>query len=293
MNVLYFSPEDNLDRYLREVGKQPYLTVEDEQQLARRWRDKHDASAMRDLAGSHLRLVVKMARGYSGYGLPISELIAEGNVGLMQAIAKFEPERGYRLATYAAWWIRAAIQEYILHNWSLVKTGTTAAQKKLFFNLRRLKGKLRAMEEGDLAPDQVTQIAQQLDVPEHDVIEMNRRLSAADTSLNIEIGDDTDVEWQDRLTDDRDNQESRLADANELAWRRDLLNEGLGLLNERERHILLERRLTENPRTLEALSGEYGVSRERVRQIEVAAFRKLQKAICGNVESKGAHRAAA
>ncbi len=217
--------------------------------------------------------------GYRGYGLPLSELISEGNVGMMQAVKRFDPERGFRLATYAMWWIRAAIQEYILHSWSLVKMGTTAAQKKLFFNLRKLKGQMKAIEEGDLSPEQVSHIAEALNVPEDDVVQMNRRLAAPDHSLNAPLRVDGDGEWQDWLVDETENQETRLADSEELSKRRALLVDAMKALNERERHILQERRLKENPTTLEELSQEYGISRERVRQIEVRAFEKLQKAI--------------
>ena len=217
--------------------------------------------------------------GYRGYGLPLSELISEGNVGMMQAVKRFDPERGFRLATYAMWWIRAAIQEYILHSWSLVKMGTTAAQKKLFFNLRKLKGQMQAIEEGDLRPEQVARIAEQLDVPEQDVVSMNRRLAAPDHSLNAPLRVDGDGEWQDWLMDETDSQEIRLAESEELGKRRELLSKAMETLNDRERHILTERRLTENPTTLEDLSQEYGISRERVRQIEVRAFEKLQKSI--------------
>jgi RNA polymerase sigma-32 factor len=231
------------------------------------------------LVTSHLRLVAKIAMGYRGYGLPVSELISEGNVGMMQAVKRFDPDRGFRLATYAMWWIRAAMQEYILHSWSLVKMGTTAAQKKLFFNLRKLKGQIRAIEEGDLAPEQVTHIATTLGVPENDVVQMNRRLAAPDHSLNAPLRIDGDGEWQDWLVDETASQEDLLAESEELGKRRALLVSAMENLNERERHILEERRLKEDPTTLEELSKIYGISRERVRQIEVRAFEKLQKAI--------------
>ena len=231
------------------------------------------------LVTSHLRLVAKIAMGYRGYGLPLSELISEGNVGMMQAVKRFDPDRGFRLATYAMWWIRAAIQEYILHSWSLVKMGTTAAQKKLFFNLRKLKGQLQAMEEGDLSPEHLNKIATELDVPEADVISMNRRLASPDHSLNAPLRSDSEGEWQDWLVDESESQETRLADRQELGLRRDLLEKAMTHLNDRERHILTERRLRDNPTTLEDLSQQYGISRERVRQIEVRAFEKLQKAI--------------
>jgi len=247
--------------------------------LAKSWRERGDTKAAHKLVTSHLRLVAKIAMGYRGYGLPVSELISEGNVGMMQAVKRFDPERGFRLATYAMWWIRAAIQEYILHSWSLVKMGTTAAQKKLFFNLRKLKGQMQAIEEGDLSPEQVSKIATTLDVPEDDVVQMNRRLAAPDHSLNAPLRIDGDGEWQDWLVDDSDDQETLLAENEELGKRRALLTNAMKALNERERHILEQRRLREDPTTLEDLSQHYGISRERVRQIEVRAFEKLQKAI--------------
>ncbi|MDX2103288.1 MAG: RNA polymerase sigma factor RpoH [Alphaproteobacteria bacterium] len=273
------SVEGNLSRYLQEIRKFPMLSAEEEYMLAKAWRERGEVEAAHTLVTSHLRLVAKIAMGYRGYGLPISELISEGNVGMMQAVKRFEPERGFRLATYAMWWIRAAIQEYILHSWSLVKMGTTAAQKKLFFNLRKLKGQMQAIEEGDLSPEQVKKIATELDVPEQDVVSMNRRLAAPDSSLNAPVRVDGEGEWQDWLVDDRDNQEIQLADREELGKRRKLLAEALKHLNERERHILVERRLKDVPTTLEDLSQHYNISRERVRQIEVRAFEKLQKAI--------------
>ncbi len=255
------------------------LEAQQEYMLAKAWREHDDMDSAHQLVTSHLRLVAKIAMGYRGYGLPLSELISEGNVGIMQAVKRFDPERGFRLATYAMWWIRAAIQEYILHSWSLVKMGTTAAQKKLFFNLRKLKGQLQAIEEGDLPPETVTKIAQELDVPEQDVINMNRRLASPDHSLNAPLRADSEGEWQDWLVDESESQEIRLADAEELGKRRELLRNAMKHLNERERHILNERRLRDNPTTLEDLSQQYGISRERVRQIEVRAFEKLQKAI--------------
>ncbi|MDJ0608946.1 MAG: RNA polymerase sigma factor RpoH [Kiloniellales bacterium] len=271
--------EGNLSRYLQEIRTFPMLEVDEEYMLAKSWREHEDTEAAHKLVTSHLRLVAKIAMGYRGYGLPLSELISEGNVGMMQAVKRFDPERGFRLATYAMWWIRAAIQEYILHSWSLVKMGTTAAQKKLFFNLRKLKGQMKAIEEGDLSPEQVSHIAEALNVPEDDVVQMNRRLAAPDHSLNAPLRVDGDGEWQDWLVDETENQETRLADSEELSKRRALLVDAMKALNERERHILQERRLKENPTTLEELSQEYGISRERVRQIEVRAFEKLQKAI--------------
>jgi RNA polymerase sigma-32 factor len=238
-------------------------------------------------------LVAKIAMGYRGYGLPVGELISEGNVGMMQAVKRFDPDRGFRLATYAMWWIRAAIQEYILHSWSLVKMGTTAAQKKLFFNLRRLKGQMQAIEDGDLKPEQVTKIATALAVPEQDVISMNRRLAAPDHSLNAPVRMDSEGEWQDWLVDETESQETALADHEEMTGRKALLNGALGTLNERERHILIERRLKDNPTTLEELSQQYNISRERVRQIEVRAFEKLQKAMKTQVQVRRAEHALA
>ena len=277
--VINVAPEGNLTRYLQEIRKFPMLTSEEELELSRRWRDTEDMSAAHRLVTSHLRLVAKIAMGYRGYGLPVGELISEGNVGMMQAVKRFDPDRGFRLATYAMWWIRAAIQEYILHSWSLVKMGTTAAQKKLFFNLRRLKGQMQAIDDGDLHPEQVTAIATKLAVPEQDVINMNRRLAFPDHSLNAPLRADSEGEWQDWLVDESDSQEVVLADREELSGRQALLKGALSSLNERERHILIERRLKDNPTTLEDLSQQYNISRERVRQIEVRAFEKLQKAM--------------
>ncbi|WP_193171699.1 RNA polymerase sigma factor RpoH [Nisaea nitritireducens] len=273
------SAEGNLTRYLQEIRKFPMLKPEEEYMLAKSWREHDDSDAAHKLVTSHLRLVAKIAMGYRGYGLPVAELISEGNVGMMQAVKRFDPERGFRLATYAMWWIRAAIQEYILHSWSLVKIGTTAAQKKLFFNLRKLKGQMQAIEEGDLSPERVTAIATKLEVPEQDVINMNRRLAAPDHSLNAPLRVDGEGEWQDWLVDEGESQESQLAESEELDQRRQLLSVGMETLNERERHILTERRLQESPTTLEDLSQVYNISRERVRQIEVRAFEKLQKAM--------------
>jgi RNA polymerase sigma-32 factor len=273
------SSEGNLSRYLAEIRKFPMLEADQEYMLAKRWREHGDTEAAHQLVTSHLRLVAKIAMGYRGYGLPVSELISEGNVGMMQAVKRFDPERGFRLATYAMWWIRAAIQEYILHSWSLVKMGTTAAQKKLFFNLRRVKGQLKAFEEGDLSPENVRKIATQLDVPEEDVVQMNRRLSAPDHSLNASPRADGDGEWIDWLVDETQSQETQLAETEELGKRQRLLENAMQSLNDRERRILTERRLKDEPTTLEDLSKEFGISRERVRQIEVRAFEKLQRAI--------------
>jgi RNA polymerase sigma-32 factor len=273
------TPETSLSRYLQEIRKFPMLELEQEYMLAKSWRDHGDTDAAHQLVTSHLRLVAKIAMGYRGYGLPLGELIAEGNVGMMQAVKRFDPERGFRLATYAMWWIRASIQEYILHSWSLVKMGTTAAQKKLFFNLRRLKGKIQAIDEGDLQPEQVTLIADKLNVPENDVIDMNRRMAAADHSLNAPVRTDGEGEWQDWLVDETPDQETLLGEAEELSQRRAMLEKAMETLNERERHIFVERRLNDEPKTLEDLSKIYDISRERVRQIEVRAFEKVQRAM--------------
>ncbi len=274
------SPEGGLSRYLTEIRKFPMLTKDEEFMLAKRWREQEDPAAAHRLVTSHLRLVAKIAMGYRGYGLPIGEVISEGNVGLMQAVKKFEPDKGFRLATYAMWWIRASIQEYILRSWSLVKMGTTAAQKKLFFNLRKAKAEISAFGEGDLHPDAVTHIATRLGVTNDEVISMNRRLSGPDSSLNSPLRSDSESEWQDWLVDDKtESQEITVADKEEHSLRMDLLGDAMKDLTDRERHILTQRRLQESPVTLEELAGEYGVSRERVRQIEVRAFEKLQKAM--------------
>ena len=271
--------QDSLSGYLREIRKFPMLSVEEEQDLAYRWRDREEKAAADKLVTSHLRLVTKIAMGYRGYGLPLSELISEGNVGMMQAVKRFDPDRGFRLATYAMWWIRASIQEYILHSWSLVKMGTTAAQKKLFFNLRKLKSQMQAIEEGDLSPEQVDIISTRLNVSEADVVMMNRRLAGPDHSLNAPVRTDGDGEWMDWLEEEQDNQEVTLSKRQEFLHRMDMLQGAMGILNDRERHIITERRLRETPTTLENLSVHYGISRERVRQIEVRAFEKLQKSI--------------
>ncbi|MBS0524198.1 MAG: RNA polymerase sigma factor RpoH [Proteobacteria bacterium] len=273
------SPEGNLSRYLSEIRKFPLLEPQEEFMLAKRWREHGDTQAAHKLVTSHLRLVAKIAMGYRGYGLPVAELISEGNVGMMQAVKRFDPDRGFRLATYAMWWIRASIQEYILHSWSLVKMGTTAAQKKLFFNLRKLKGQMQAIEEGDLSPEQVAKIATRLGVPEEEVVNMNRRLAAPDSSLNAAVKAEGDMEWQDWLVDETPNQEARLGESQELGQRKHMLAQALKGLTDRERHIIVERRLVDEPKTLEDLSSKYGISRERVRQIEVRAFDKLQKAM--------------
>jgi RNA polymerase sigma-32 factor len=275
--------ESGLTRYLEEIRRFPMLEPQDEYMLAKRWREHGDRDAAHKLVTSHLRLVAKIAMGYRGYGLPISEVISEGNVGLMQAVKRFEPEKGFRLATYAMWWIKAAIQEYILRSWSLVKMGTTANQKKLFFNLRKAKSRISALEEGDLKPDQVKLIARRLGVTEQDVVDMNRRLGG-DVSLNAPIRDDGDSgEWQDWLVDDVSNQETRLAENEEADNRKQALGEALSVLNDRERRIFEARRLADDPITLEELAAEFGVSRERVRQIEVRAFEKVQRAVKNRV----------
>ena len=273
------NPDSNLARYLQDIRKFPLLEPEEEYMLAKRWKEHEDQEAAAKMVNSHLRLVAKIAMGYRGYGLPLGEIISEGNVGLMQAVKRFEPEKGFRLATYAMWWIRASIQEYILRSWSLVKIGTTAAQKKLFFNLRRMKGEIKALEEGDLKKENLEKIATTLDVSEEEVINMNRRMSGPDSSLNAPLRADAEGEWQDWLVDDSDNQETILADQQEMDERRKMLLGAMDVLNERERKVLAARRLLENPQTLEELSQEYGISRERVRQIEVRAFEKLQKAM--------------
>ena len=276
------SPDGGLSRYLQEIRRFPMLDQDEEYMLVKALREHGDTEAAHRLVTSHLRLVAKIAMGYRGYGLPVGELIAEGNIGLMQAVKRFDAERGFRLATYAMWWIRANIQEYILRSWSLVKIGTTAAQKKLFFNLRRVKGQIRAIEEGDLSPEQVALIARKLNVPEQDVVTMNRRMAAPDNSLNAPVRNDSDGEWQDWLVDDQVDQETLLLERKEMEGRRSLLTAALQKLNERERHILSERRLKEEPATLEELSQHYNISRERVRQIEVRAFEKLQRAMRHN-----------
>ncbi|CAN5810146.1 RNA polymerase sigma factor RpoH [Sphingomonas sp. ZT3P38] len=272
--------EASLNRYLSEIKKFPILAPEQEYMLAKRFEEHGDTDAAAQLVTSHLRLVAKIAMGYRGYGLPVSELISEGNIGLMQGVKKFEADRGFRLATYAMWWIRASIQEFILRSWSLVKMGTTAAQKKLFFNLRRMKSKLDAFEDGDLSPEHLAKIAKDLGVTEEEVTSMNRRMAmGGDTSLNVPMREDGEGQWQDWLQDDSPLQDSVVADAQEADVRHDMLVSAMDDLNEREKHILTERRLTDDPKTLEELSQVYGVSRERVRQIEVRAFEKLQKAM--------------
>jgi RNA polymerase sigma-32 factor len=283
------SPEQGLNRYLQEIRKFPLLEPEEEYMLAKRWVDHQDATAAHKMVTSHLRLAAKIAMGYRGYGLPQAEVISEANVGLMQAVKRFDPEKGFRLATYAMWWIRASIQEYILRSWSLVKLGTTSAQKKLFFNLRKAKAKLGALEEGDLRPENVAQIARDLNVSEGEVIDMNRRLSGGDASLNATVGSDGDsvTQWQDWLEDDHADQAGDYAERDELEARRELLVSAMQALNDRERDILVQRRLSDNPVTLEELSESYGVSRERIRQIEVRAFEKLQQRMKELARGKG------
>ena len=271
--------ENSLGRYLSEIRKFPMLEPTEEFMLAKRWQEHQDPEAAHRMVTSHLRLVAKIAMGYRGYGLPMSEVISEGNVGLMQAVKRFDPDKGFRLATYAMWWIRAAIQEYILHSWSLVKIGTTASQKKLFFNLRRVKGQIKALEEGDMSPENVKEVATRLNVSEEEVINMNRRLMAPDHSLNAPLRIDGEGEWQDWLVDESESQETQIADSQEFSRRKKLLDKAMLTLTPRERKILVERRLKDEPTTLEDLSTEFGISRERVRQIEVRAFDKLQRSI--------------
>ena len=282
------SVDQNLSQYLQEIRRFPMLTADEEYMLAKRFREHNDIEAAHLLVTSHLRLVAKIAMGYRGYGLPLSELVSEGNVGMMQAVKKFDPERGFRLATYAMWWIRASIQEYVLHSWSLVKIGTTAAQKKLFFNLRRLKGQMKAIDDGDLSAEQVNKIATELSVTEEEVISMNRRLSSPDRSLNTPLRSDEDggVDWQDMLVDETSNHEIRLGETQESENRHRLLTSAMAHLNPREREILSARRLKEEPETLEALSMQFNISRERVRQIEVRAFEKLQSVMVQSAQEQ-------
>jgi RNA polymerase sigma-32 factor len=285
------SSEGGLARYLQEIRQFPMLQPDEEFMLAKRWKEHGDREAAHKLVTSHLRLVAKIAMGYRGYGLPISEVVSEGNVGLMQAVKRFEPDKGFRLATYAMWWIKASIQEFILRSWSLVKMGTTASQKKLFFNLRKVKGQIQALEEGDLRPDQVKEISRRLGVPEEDVVSMNRRLSG-DASLNAPVRAESEGEWQDWLVDDTDTQEDALVESEEKKLRLDLLTEALDKLTDRERRVFAARRMQEEPATLEDLSQEFGVSRERIRQIEVRAFEKVQKAVKNAAQKALAPKAA-
>lgn len=283
------SPEQGLNRYLQEIRKFPLLEPEEEYMLAKRWVDHQDTEAAHKMVTSHLRLAAKIAMGYRGYGLPQAEVISEANVGLMQAVKRFDPEKGFRLATYAMWWIRASIQEYILRSWSLVKLGTTSAQKKLFFNLRKAKARIGALEDGDLRPEHVEKIANDLNVSEDEVISMNRRLSGGDASLNATVGSDGDTttQWQDWLEDEDADQAEAYAERDELESRRELLVQAMDVLNDREKDILIRRRLEDQPVTLEELSGVYDVSRERIRQIEVRAFEKLQKRMKELAREKG------
>ncbi|MBC7147027.1 MAG: RNA polymerase sigma factor RpoH [Thioclava marina] len=283
------SPEQGLNRYLQEIRKFPLLEPEQEYMLAKRWAEDQDTDAAHQLVTSHLRLAAKIAMGYRGYGLPQAEVISEANVGLMQAVKRFDPEKGFRLATYAMWWIRAAIQEYILRSWSLVKLGTTSAQKKLFFNLRKAKSKIGAYEDGDMRPENVAQIAKDLNVTEEEVISMNRRLSGSDASLNAQVGagDEGTAQWQDWLEDEDADQAEAYAESEELQARREMLMQAMDVLNDREKDILMQRRLRDDPVTLEELSGQYEVSRERIRQIEVRAFEKLQKRMTELAREKG------
>ena len=271
--------ENGVSKFLRDIRKFPLLTSKEENELANDWVKNKNFKAAHKLVNSHLRLVVKIAMGFRGYGLPLNELIAEGNVGMIQSLERFDPSKGFRLSTYAMWWIRASIQEYILHSWSMVKIGTTASQKKLFFNLRSLKGKLKALEDGDLQPELVTEISERLNVSENDVIDMNRRLSGHDHSLNSPLSADTEGEWINWIVDERDSHENSLIQNDELNKRRKILELALQNLNERERQILIKRRLIDDPLTLEELSKSFGISRERVRQVEVRAFEKLQKVV--------------
>ncbi|HSZ88440.1 MAG TPA: RNA polymerase sigma factor RpoH [Acetobacteraceae bacterium] len=288
--VINIAPEGNLSRYFQEIHKFPMLSAEEEFSLSRRWRDGKDVEAAHKLVTSHLRLVAKIAMRYRGYGLPIGDLISEGNIGMMQAVQRFDPDRGFRLATYSMWWIRAAIQEYVLHSWSLVKIGTTAAQKKLFFNLRRLKSQMQALDEGDLQPEQVAKVAQLLDVPEQEVVSMNRRLAVPDHSLNAKVRQDNEGEWQDWLVDETLSQETTYAEHEELTGRAALLTVAMKTLNKRELEILTQRRLKDDPVTLEDLARHYGVSRERVRQIEVRAIEKLRKSMKAQIAIRGSHK---
>ena len=280
-SVSLLSPDNNLGRYLDHIKKFPMLDANEEYVLAKDWLDKQDTKAAHKLVTSHLRLVAKIAMGYRGYGLPVADLIAEGNIGMMHAVKKFDPEKGFRLATYAMWWIKAAIQEFVLKSWSQVKIGTTASQKKLFFNLRKIKGKINALEDGDLSPNQVNHIAKTLDVAEDDVISMNRRMLGGDHSLNAQINrnDGEEAEWQDMLSDERDNQETQFVNNQEKNIRNKMMVEALEHLKLREKDIIIKRRLIDTPKTLEELSQEYKVSRERIRQIETRAFEKLQEAM--------------
>ena len=279
MRLPVLSSEGNLSIYLQEIKKFPILTAEEEYMLAKRYKEHGDTEAAHKLVTSHLRLVAKIAMGYRGYGLPVTDLISEGNVGIMQAVKKFDPERGFRLATYAMWWIRAQIQEYVLHSWSLVKIGTTAAQKKLFFNLRKLKNQLSSIDTGNLSPENAREIASRLNVKEAEVLDMDNRLFSGDQSLNVQIGEEGDTEWQDILVDSNDTQDNILANSNELSFRKKIFEQALEVLNDREKEIISLRKLKDKPVKLEELSKKFNISRERVRQIEEKAFEKLQKQV--------------
>ena len=279
MQLPVLSSEGNLSIYLQEIKKFPILTAEEEYMLAKRYKEHGDTEAAHKLVTSHLRLVAKIAMGYRGYGLPVTDLISEGNVGIMQAVKKFDPERGFRLATYAMWWIRAQIQEYVLHSWSLVKIGTTAAQKKLFFNLRKLKNQLSSIDTGNLSPENAREIASRLNVKEAEVLDMDNRLFSGDQSLNVQVGEEGDTEWQDMLVDSHDTQDNILANSNELSFRKKIFEQALEVLNDREKEIITLRKLKDKPVKLEELSKKFNISRERVRQIEEKAFEKLQKQV--------------
>ena len=279
MRLPVLSSEGNLSIYLQEIKKFPILTAEEEYMLAKRYKEHGDTEAAHKLVTSHLRLVAKIAMGYRGYGLPVTDLISEGNVGIMQAVKKFDPERGFRLATYAMWWIRAQIQEYVLHSWSLVKIGTTAAQKKLFFNLKKLKNQLSSIDSGNLSPENAREIASRLNVKEAEVLDMDNRLFSGDQSLNIQVGEEGDTEWQDMLVDSNDTQDNILANSNELSFRKKIFEQALEVLNDREKEIITLRKLKDKPVKLEELSKKFNISRERVRQIEEKAFEKLQKQV--------------
>ena len=285
-NLPSISIDGGFSKYLAEIKKFPMLSAKEEYMLAKSWRDRGDIKSAQKLITSHLRLVAKMAMGYRGYGLPVSELVSEGNIGLMQAVKKFEPEKGFKLATYAMWWIKASIQEYVLRSWSLVKMGTTTAQKKLFFNLKKIKNKLAIVNDGDLKPDQVKEISKRLNVKQEEVISMDRRMSGKEKSLNDPIRNESGTEWQDWIVDDNLDQELKISQSQELAERKKLMNSSMKVLNLREKEILVARKLSENVATLENLSKKYKVSRERVRQIETKAFEKLQKAILNSAKSK-------
>ena len=279
MQLPVLSSEGNLSIYLQEIKKFPILTAEEEYMLAKRYKEHGDTEAAHKLVTSHLRLVAKIAMGYRGYGLPVTDLISEGNVGIMQAVKKFDPERGFRLATYAMWWIRAQIQEYVLHSWSLVKIGTTAAQKKLFFNLKKLKNQLSSIDAGNLSPENAREIASRLNVKEAEVLDMDNRLFSGDQSLNVQVGEEGDTEWQDMLVDSNDTQDNILANSNELSFRKKIFEQALEVLNDREKEIITLRKLKDKPVKLEELSKKFNISRERVRQIEEKAFEKLQKQV--------------